>query len=100
MSRFFSCTGTKLLSRFQVKFVRSYVLYSDTTLSRIFPSVFYNIRKKLEKPSPICHKRPLHITVKYGKIVTESQGRQQRSGIGLLNVSIIQIVATLQFFAF
>ena len=59
MLGFFRCAEAKLLLRFQVNFVCSYVLLSYTTFSRIFPSVLYNIREKLKKTSPICHKRPI-----------------------------------------
>ena len=61
MLGFFRCAEAKLLFRFQVNFVCSYVLLSYTTFSRIFPSELHNIREKLKKPSPKCHKRPIYI---------------------------------------
>ena len=65
MSGFFRCAETKLLFQYQVNFVCSYVLYSYTTLSRIFLSELYNIRLNLRKLSPICPKQPITIHTKF-----------------------------------
>ena len=93
MSGFFRCAEAKLLFRFQVKFVCSYVLQSYTTFSRIFPSQLYNIRENLRKPSPICHKRPIHVSISI--LSYEPTKRNTRANDHKLRILLVKFEMTV-----